>query len=53
MADTKIYVPKQTVRRGVAGYRGKGIVIVDPTKAKAEAAAAAKKAAAEAAKGGD
>lgn len=28
MAD-KIYVPKQRVKRGVAGYRGKNIVVVD------------------------
>jgi hypothetical protein len=25
----KIYVPKQRVKRGVAGYRGKNIVVVD------------------------
>lgn len=30
MADQKIYLPKQRVTRGVPGYKGKGIVIVDP-----------------------
>lgn len=34
MADTKIYLPKQKVRRGVAGYQGKNIVVVDPATAK-------------------
>lgn len=29
MADTKIFVPKQPVKRGVAGYRGKNVVVVD------------------------
>lgn len=29
MADNKIYVPKQTVRRGKAGYRGDNVVVVD------------------------
>lgn len=30
MADTKVYLPKQTVTRGVPGYKGKDIVVVDP-----------------------
>ena len=32
MADTKVYLPKQQIepRRGVAGYKGKDIVVVDP-----------------------
>lgn len=25
----KVYLPKQRVKRGVAGYRGKNIVVVD------------------------
>jgi hypothetical protein len=29
MADRKIYVPKQRTNRGVAGYRGTNVVIVD------------------------
>ena len=46
MADTdkKVYLPKQHVKRGVAGYRGENIVVVDakgktaeaPTKRKAK-----------------
>jgi hypothetical protein len=27
--DTKVYLPKQKSRRGVAGYRGSNIVVVD------------------------
>lgn len=27
--DTKVYLPKQNVRRGIAGYRGDNIVVVD------------------------
>lgn len=47
MADTKVYLPKQKTRRGVAGYRGEGIVVVDAEgkedkKASAAAAKAAK-----------
>jgi hypothetical protein len=31
VAETqKIYVPKQRTKRGVAGYRGKDLVVVDP-----------------------
>lgn len=30
VADTKVYLPKQHVRRGVAGYKGKDVVVVDP-----------------------
>ena len=46
--DTKVYLPKQQTRRGVAGYRGKNIVVVDPEtgnedkKATTEATKAAK-----------
>lgn len=52
MAETKIYLPKQKTRRGVAGYRGAGIVVVDADgkedkKASAAAAKAGKKPAAE------
>lgn len=39
VADTKIYLPKQTVRRGVAGYRGKDVVVVDPATRKELSAA--------------
>lgn len=38
MADTKVYLPRQTVRRGKAGYKGKDVVIVDPKTSKAEPA---------------
>jgi hypothetical protein len=34
VADTKIYVPKQRQSRGVAGYRGANVVIVDPDSGK-------------------
>lgn len=34
VADTKVYLPKQNVRRGVAGYRGKDVVVVDPATGK-------------------
>lgn len=34
MADTKIYVPKQKQSRGVAGYRGANVVVVDPESGK-------------------
>lgn len=27
--DTKVYLPKQHVRRGVAGYKGDDVVVVD------------------------
>lgn len=27
--DGKVYMPKQTTRRGVAGYRGNNIIVVD------------------------
>ncbi|HEY6568606.1 MAG TPA: hypothetical protein VI341_13905 [Actinomycetota bacterium] len=37
MATEKIYLPKQRVKRGVAGYRGKDIVVMD-ARNKAEAA---------------
>ena len=45
--DTKVYLPKQTSRRGVAGYRGSNIVVVDregkeDKKATSEAKKAAK-----------
>ena len=44
--DTKVYLPKQQTRRGVAGYRGKNIVVVDTDgKEDKKATAAAKKAA--------
>jgi hypothetical protein len=40
VADEKIYLPKQRVRRGKAGYKGKNIVVVnDPAAAQARAAA--------------
>lgn len=29
MADKKVYVPKQHVKRGVAGYFGANVVVVD------------------------
>jgi hypothetical protein len=48
VADTKIYVPKQKTNRGVAGYKGKNVVVVDP--ATGEEDKAATKAAAKAAK---
>lgn len=52
MAETKIYLPAQKTRRGVAGYRGAGIVVVaadgkEDKKASAAAAKAAKKPAGE------
>lgn len=34
VADDKIYLPKQTTNRGVAGYRGENIVVVDPATGK-------------------
>lgn len=37
VATEKIYLPKQRVKRGVAGYRGKDIVVMD-ARNKAEAA---------------
>jgi hypothetical protein len=37
--DKKIYVPKQKVKRGVAGYRGKDVVVVDPETGKEDKAA--------------
>jgi hypothetical protein len=37
--DTKVYLPRQRVRRGTAGYRGKNIVVVDPDTGKTDAAA--------------
>lgn len=48
MADTKVYLPKNKARRGVAGYKGDNIVVVDPATGKEDTAAtkAAKKAAA-------
>lgn len=48
VADQKVYVPKQIVKpgRGVAGYRGKDVVVVDKSgKEDKEATAAAHKAA--------
>lgn len=51
MADTKIYLPKQRTRRGVAGYRGKDIVVVgEDGKEDKKATAAAHKSATEQAK---
>lgn len=29
MADTKVYLPKQNVKRGKAGYKGKDVIVVD------------------------
>lgn len=29
MADKNIYVPKQVVKRGKAGYRGANVIVVD------------------------
>ena len=48
MADTKVYLPAQKTRRGVAGYRGSDIVVMgadgkEDKKASAAAAKAAKK----------
>lgn len=43
MADEKIYMPKQKVRAGKAGYKGKNIVIVADPRAAAEAKATGKK----------
>lgn len=34
VADDKIYLPKQATNRGVAGYRGENIVVVDPVTGK-------------------
>jgi hypothetical protein len=42
VADTKIYVPKQKSRRGVAGYRGANVVVVDPDTGKEDKQATAK-----------
>jgi len=41
VAEQKIYVPKQKVKRGVAGYRGKDVVVVDPETGKEDKAATA------------
>lgn len=30
VAETKVYVPKQKTKRGVAGYKGPNVVVVDP-----------------------
>lgn len=45
MAEQPIFLPQQKVRRGKAGYKGKGIrVVADPSKAaKAHAAKTADK----------
>ena len=45
--DTKVYLPKQKSRRGVAGYRGKNVVVIDPATGNEDkkATAAANKAA--------
>lgn len=29
VADDKVYLPQQKVRRGTAGYKGKNVVVVD------------------------
>lgn len=34
MADDKVYLPRQRVRNGTAGYKGKNIVVVDVPKPK-------------------
>lgn len=34
VADDKIYLPKQTTNRGLAGYRGENIVVIDPATGK-------------------
>lgn len=39
MADDKVYLPKQQTNRGVAGYRGENIVVVDPATGKEDKAA--------------
>jgi hypothetical protein len=40
VADDKVYLPKQRVRRGRAGYKGKNVVVVnDPAAAQERAAA--------------
>lgn len=39
MANEKIYLPKQHVRNGVAGYKGKNIVVVGSHAAAREAQA--------------
>lgn len=41
--DTKVYLPQQRVKRGVAGYRGEDIVVVDPDTGKTKAAPSSKK----------
>ena len=38
MADSKIYLPQQKVRRGKAGYKGKNVVVIDPDTGKPAAA---------------
>ncbi len=49
VADDKVYLPKQTTNRGVAGYRGENIVVVDPATGKEDrkATASANKSASE------
>lgn len=37
--DSKIYLPKQRVRRGIAGYHGKNVVVVDPSTKRTRTAA--------------
>lgn len=41
--ESKVYLPKQKVKagRGVAGYRGKDVVVVDPETGKEDKAATA------------
>lgn len=39
--EKKVYVPKQKTKRGVAGYRGKDLIVVDPETGKEDKAATA------------
>lgn len=41
MADQPIYLPKQSVKpgRGVAGYKGKDVIVIDPATGKEDGVA--------------